>query len=246
MVDSTSLDTVADGWYTAIVTHESKDGSEPVRKIERICIETGDRYPHKPLSHTAFHCFMLSLVIFPYLALYALFHGIRAPLVAVNIIRIAVQEVFSKFSWQAVGKCLVDCTWTATLALCEQVCTAVRGSFYALKMQLATLYGILDPLRGGVDVVKIEKEWRQKEHSQDIKNTPLNAKTVLQLFTERELPQTFFLASPLHPCGNVHDKDAPPIDPIVPLKGTLSSVITVKRVPPPSPPNQRKNRLPCT
>lgn len=177
------LEKLIDGWSNAKVTFLHRNGSRTTR-YEIINTKTQKRYLQEPMARIAFKAFGLaSFVLHAYFFFYGLLHLIRLPIVTLSTLSLTV---FAKEIW-----------------------AIVRFPFYYIGMELAAIYGIVDPLNGRALFGSLESQLhdgKNRRQSQTYLKEQMPICDLLWRFlSEKEHATSMFIGFCMQPIGKTTD-----------------------------------------
>ena len=199
------IEVLPPGWETRKVWIRHRGQPEEVR-YEVIDTATQNRYLHEPLKVTAEKCFGIFLGGQLYGLGYILWHFLRAPLVAISICFQAIRLAAKDPKAHRIQHLFSAIFWKAPLAFCKNIGAVFRAPYYALRMELAGLYGCFNPLKGRILIGKIEQSWHHRSRRNDqVHYQEMLTEKIWRGLTDPDNKRTLFLAYCMQSWGNMGD-----------------------------------------
>lgn len=175
-------------------------------RLEIVEIATGRRYQHEPLCLIANKCMALFLGGQFYGLVYVLWHFLRAPLAATTLLFRAVRETLDHPKLRQILQIFSVLFWRAPVIFIENILAALRAPYFALRIELAGVYGYFYPLKGKLLIEEIEKSLHHRERREDQAHfTGTYSQKIWRGLTDPENRMTLLLAYCMWSLGKLND-----------------------------------------
>ncbi|MES2274019.1 MAG: hypothetical protein V4487_07490 [Chlamydiota bacterium] len=191
------------GWVTARVHFRHRDGRAD-SYIEIVHLKNNNRFLHEPMLLTSLKCAGLIFLSAVYFGAYEIFHLVRTPLTAINVIGTSFANLVCSPNWKNVKQLLVDVAWTAPKCIFIGIWTLVRAPFYCIGMMFSALFGIFKPLEGRELLGEVEAAWHQKTIREDLMHLE-DDNWIWPAFADKDFRYTSFIAVCMQPHGKTTD-----------------------------------------